>query len=190
MSASELRELAPGWGSKEGGSAGQRMGREERKEHGGAGGTSSPGPKACDLRLQQSHSEPRPPSSQLPLRLASSSWSQGSWQVLDPSGARRTVPCLPVDTRPSTASPGPKDRPCTGSPQQLPACVGTARPRPQSLRGDMKPGRARHLQPHGRRGRRAWGRALNTRPTSVGPGLEPRSAALTPGRNQGGRWWW
>lgn len=112
------------------------------------------------------------------------------WTHPEPGGQSPASLWTRADTRPSTASPGPKDRPCTGSPQQLPACMGMARPRPQSLRGDMKPGRVRHLQPHGRRGRRAWGRALNTRPTSVGPGLELRSAALTPGRNQGGHWRW
>nr|CAI9690224.1 unnamed protein product [Rangifer tarandus platyrhynchus] len=72
------------------------------------------------------------PTSQLPPRLTSSSWSQGSWQVLDPSGVGEQSRLPPrgtrVNTGPSTAFCGTEDRPRTGSPQQHPACVGTARP--------------------------------------------------------------
>lgn len=71
-------------------------------------GTSSPGPKACDLRLQQSHRTHRPPSSQLPHGLASSSWSQGSWQVLDPSRSQADSPLPPCGHE---ATPGPPQRP-------------------------------------------------------------------------------
>ena len=134
-------------------------------------------PRPVTCRLQQSHPEPRPPSSQLPLRLASSSWSQGSWQVLDPSGARGTVPCLPVDTGRQQALhsiPRPRGQALYRVSAAAPSLLGHSQAPPSIL-----------TRRHG-----TWLSTVSatTWPTSVGLGLELGSAALTLGWNQGARW--
>lgn len=71
----------------------------------------------------------------------------------------RTVPLLTVDTSrhqfPPQHPTAPRTGPALGA-TAAPGLHGHGQAPPQVLRGDMRPGRVRHLQPHGRQGRRAW----------------------------------